>query len=215
MTNPSAAKKRKKRREQKLLEEERQRLETETARVSMLSPLPVPLAPLPPSASPHRAHSPLQEFPHPSQWPADVRAFVYGPPSPDEDGNLPVWYTDEQELPTIPIASVGITPEPPLVSWDDDVANTFPDPAFLRPHDWPTLRSDAPHPWRTIRRRKRRTRPHWRSAQVWYEPVPLPPPPLPLEDRPHDLSLRPADLLGLVSLHPDGPIHPDNVPLEH
>ncbi|KAF8184590.1 hypothetical protein K438DRAFT_1837528 [Mycena galopus ATCC 62051] len=116
--------------------------------------------PLPMHPAPSRPHSPLPHFPHPSQWLNDVRTFVYGPPSPDEHGDLPVWYTADPEPPMVPIASVWTTPEHPLVSWDDDVANTFPTPASLRPCDWSTLRSDASHPWRTIRRRKRHTRPH-------------------------------------------------------
>ncbi|KAJ7858875.1 hypothetical protein B0H13DRAFT_2356350 [Mycena leptocephala] len=132
---------RKKRREQKLLQDERQRLETERARVS--TPLPV-------HPAPNQPHSPLPHFPHPSQWPNDVRAFVYGPPSPDENGDLPH----------------------PLISWDDDVADTFPTPAFLRPRDWSILRSDTSHPWRTIRRRKRRTRPHWGAPHTEVAPLP-------------------------------------------
>ncbi|KAJ7921014.1 hypothetical protein B0H13DRAFT_2656207 [Mycena leptocephala] len=93
-------------------------LETERAPVSTPRPLPVPPTLLESPAPPNRPHSPLQQFPHPSQWPADVRAFVYGPPSPDENGNLPVWYTAEPEPPTVPVASVWTTPEHPLTSWD-------------------------------------------------------------------------------------------------
>ncbi|KAJ7879051.1 hypothetical protein B0H14DRAFT_2566994 [Mycena olivaceomarginata] len=32
-------------------------------------------------------HLAVPPFPHPSQWPDDVRAFIYGPPSADSDGN--------------------------------------------------------------------------------------------------------------------------------
>ncbi|KAJ6450650.1 hypothetical protein C8R45DRAFT_1113989 [Mycena sanguinolenta] len=105
----------------------------------------------PPSVSiPNHLAAP--PFPHPSLWPDDVRAFVYGPLSADDDGNL--------EPLTVPIASVRTVPLGPApVSWADETAETFPLPVPLPPRDWSTLRSDTAHPWRTIRCRNHRLRP--------------------------------------------------------
>ncbi|KAJ7807882.1 hypothetical protein B0H13DRAFT_2386187 [Mycena leptocephala] len=50
-------------------------------------------------------------------------------------------------------------------------------------------------------------------SQVPLIPTPVAPPlPPPHEPRLHGLSLRPVDLLGLLPLHRDDPIHPDDVP---
>ncbi|KAJ6447580.1 hypothetical protein C8R45DRAFT_1115814 [Mycena sanguinolenta] len=88
----------------------------------------------------------------------EVRAFVYGPLSADDDGNL--------EPLTVPIASV---------------RTTFLLPVPLPPRDWSTLRSDTAHPWRTIRRRNHRLRrPFPQSLPKILSLHHLPPPPRPV-----------------------------------
>ncbi|KAF8177736.1 hypothetical protein K438DRAFT_1978338 [Mycena galopus ATCC 62051] len=123
-------------------------------------------------------HLAAPPFPHPSQWPDDVRAFVYGPASADDSGNL--------EPPTVPIASVWTVPQPASVSWADDTAETFPLPLSLPPHDWAALRSDTAHPWRTIRCRNHRLRPQRPERRPFARSLPkilslhhLSPPPSP------------------------------------
>ncbi|KAF8145724.1 hypothetical protein K438DRAFT_1944969 [Mycena galopus ATCC 62051] len=124
-----------------------------------------------------------------SQWPDHVGAFVYGPNQ----------------------------------SWADDIPQPAPTIVMSISHasrNWAAL-SVGRHPWRAIRRRKRRLRADcsWERPTYGFEAPPptvplLPPPPPPLEAWPCNLSLRPADLLGLVPLHLDDPIHPGVVPLE-
>ncbi|KAJ6545502.1 hypothetical protein B0H19DRAFT_1167844 [Mycena capillaripes] len=226
---------RKKKRELKLLEAEQQRIEeerTQRAPVSILTQPPfdpstptlvdngdsadtliphavhviqaVPAAPLPAVDATRPYYSPSFRFPEhwldenipvpPSQWPAHIREYIYGPSSPKSS------------------------------SWADDI----PEPAALMavvsiacaPRDWATLCSVSAHPWRAIRRRKRRLRAdYWERPTLHYEAAPPPnvlltPPQLTplaplLEGRSH---VRPADLLGFVPLHIDDPIHPDEVP---
>ncbi|KAJ7241812.1 hypothetical protein C8J57DRAFT_72967 [Mycena rebaudengoi] len=125
----------------------------------------------------------------PLQWPEHVRAFVYDP--------NPSWADD--------------IPEPVAPSAVMSIAHT--------PRNWASLRSVGAHPWRAIRRRKRRLRADcWERPTYHFEaappaelllPLPFEPP---LEVRSQGILLRSADLLGLVPLHPDDPIHPDDVP---
>lgn len=128
----------------------------------------------------------------PSQWPEHVRAFIYDP-------NLS--WADDLPEPVAPVAVLSIA---------------------HAPRNWAPLRSVGAHPWRAIRRRKRRLRvDHWERPTSHFEappavllhpPQPVPPSEPPLEGRSQDLPLRPADLLGLTPLHSDDPIHPDDVP---
>ncbi|KAF7378310.1 hypothetical protein MSAN_00256600 [Mycena sanguinolenta] len=136
----------------------------------------------------HLAAPPL---PHPSEWPDDVRAFVYGPLSADDDGNV--------EPLTVPIASVRTVPRGPApVSWADETAETFPLPLSLPPRDWSTLRSDVAHPWRTIRRRNRRLRPERRPFPqslpkiLMAHHLPPPPPPAIIDIPPFPITPPPT-----------------------
>ncbi|KAF8195148.1 hypothetical protein K438DRAFT_1760832 [Mycena galopus ATCC 62051] len=171
--------------------------------------VPTPTIPpcIPQPAAPREARTPpplgLPQFPvqflpyqmdagpllPPSQWPDHVGAFIYGPNQ----------------------------------SWADDIPQPAPTIVMSISHasrNWAAL-SVGRHPWHAIRRRKRRLRADcsWEQPTYGFEappptvPLLLPLPP-PLEAWPCNLSLRPADLLGLVPLHLDNPIHPDVVPLE-
>ncbi|KAF8186163.1 hypothetical protein K438DRAFT_1836124 [Mycena galopus ATCC 62051] len=225
MTNSSAKQKRKKRREKQLAEEERSAHgspdthsvstqpiidptldDTAVPPIHSVRVVPSPTIPpcIPQPAAPREARTPppprLPRFPvqflpyqidpgplpmPPSRWPDHVGAFVYGPNQ----------------------------------SWADDIPQPAPSVVMSISHasrNWATLRSVSTHPWRAIRRRKRRLRAEcsWERPTYGFEAPPpvVPLPPLPLEDRPRGLSLRPADLLDLVPLHPDDPFHPNDVP---
>ncbi|KAJ6545223.1 hypothetical protein B0H19DRAFT_1379969 [Mycena capillaripes] len=166
----------------------------------------VPTAPLPSVNSLLPYYTPSFRFPEewlyenvqppPSQWPEHIRDYVYGPASPEPSS----WADDVTEPAAAPTAIMTIAPA-------------------LR---WPALHSLGGHPWRAIRRRKRRLRADCSWQQPPFEPhfdtppaAPPSSPPRPLipENWVHGRSLQPAELLGLQSLHCDTSIHPDNVPL--
>ncbi|KAJ7090163.1 hypothetical protein C8R44DRAFT_751142 [Mycena epipterygia] len=233
---------RKKARAQKLLEEEQQRVEVETvqrASVSTPTPLVTPATPIvAPSGtviddtSIHGIHdrqrrawpahpdsrpffdtstlmfydddTPQLVFPpnHPAaNWSPHLQSYIYGP-------------LDDKPPPHVPVLHITDSG---------------------RPRDFSALRGIAStHPWRTIRRRNHRLFPQRREQRPFPKALPKrtvisaphtdilaipdhpfivsPPLPPPCEDRPPGLSLRPIDILGLWPLHPDDPIHPDEVP---
>ncbi|KAF7371993.1 hypothetical protein MVEN_00057400 [Mycena venus] len=222
MTKPSAAQKRKRRRTER---EELQRIEEKAqhAPVSSLARLPfnpptptlvdngdlagspvphaVHTAPQPAVGASRQYYMPSFRFPEhwlyenvpvpPSQWPEHIREYIYGPASPE-----PSSWADDVPEPAAPTAIMTIVPAP----------------------RWSSLRSFGGNPWRAIRRRKRRLR----ADCSWQQPPsfephfdaptaapPLPAPPGPLQQ---GLSLRPADLLGLIPLHSDDPFHPNDIP---
>ncbi|KAF8166305.1 hypothetical protein K438DRAFT_1984351 [Mycena galopus ATCC 62051] len=239
MTHPSAAQKRKKRREQKLLEEEQQILETaEKARqapVSTFRPLPSPAAPVLVSRAPAAPHSvstqPLFDptlddtaatpihsvrvVPTPT-----IPPCIPQPAAPREARTPPPPALPRFPVQFLPYQIDAGPPPPPLSQWPDHVgafvygpnqswADDIPQPA-------PTITPVACYPSTQAPPSRRlllgATYLRFRSTPPT---VPLlPPPPPPLEAWPCNLSLRPADLLGLVPLHLDDPIHPGVVPLE-
>ncbi|KAJ6469702.1 hypothetical protein DFH09DRAFT_1478398 [Mycena vulgaris] len=162
------------------------------------TPTSAPHTPVLPPAVPREARTPppppLPQFPirflpyqvdaEPplSQWPEHVRAFVYGN-----------WADDIPE-PVTPGVVMAITHAP----------------------RWSSLRSVGGHPWRAICQRKRRLCPegswerHAHFDTLPSVPLHIPSPPLPVSSGAlqQGLSLRPADLLGLMPLHPDDPFHP-------
>ncbi|KAJ7096612.1 hypothetical protein B0H15DRAFT_825740 [Mycena belliarum] len=231
MTKPSAAQKRKKRREEKLLEEAVQRAEDDRARrVPVSSPHPVPIPPPVPAAP----SAPVDDDPHPHDWYPDPRRPMFDASTLIFEDELP------PALPLRPLLfHVGAEPPPlpssqwpehirafvydPTHSWADDIPEPTAPSAVMSvtqaPRTWDTLRSAGARPWRAIRRRKRRLRPgYWQQTgdlgACPSRAVPLPPTPLdpPLEGRSCGPSLAPADLLGLVPLRSDDPVHPDAVP---
>ncbi|KAJ6575651.1 hypothetical protein DFH09DRAFT_1276823 [Mycena vulgaris] len=149
------------------------------------TPPPLPLPRFPIRFLPYQVDAEPPPLP-PSQWPEHVRAFVYGN-----------WADDIPE-PVTPGVVMAITHAP----------------------RWSSLRSVGGHPWRAIRRRKRRLRPegswerHAHFDMLPSVPLHIPSPPLPVSSGAlqQGLSLRPADLLGLIPLHPDDPFHPDVIP---
>ncbi|KAJ6461333.1 hypothetical protein C8R45DRAFT_1028098 [Mycena sanguinolenta] len=229
MTKLSAAQKREKRR----AERELQRVEEEKlqrATVSTLTrppfdpstPTPVDLADTP---VPHTIHA-VRTIPAPSQPTEDALRPHYLP-----SFRFPEHWLHEN-VPPLPsqwpehVRTFVYGPNP---SWADDL----PEPVALAAvsvvhasRNWANLRSVGAHPWRAIRRRKRRLRADhsgWEPLASHFEAppavmlTPLRPVPLlePLEGWSQDLPLRPADLLGLIPFHSDEPFHPDDVPLDN
>ncbi|KAJ7656523.1 hypothetical protein DFH06DRAFT_1199813 [Mycena polygramma] len=99
------------------------------------------------------------------------------------------------------------------------------------PRDFSALRSEFPHPWRTVRRRNHRLLPQRREQRSFpkslprrpvisapraavlalHDSLPISVPTLPTPPLDAGRSIQPAQLLGLMPLHPDDPIHPDDV----
>ncbi|KAK7006803.1 hypothetical protein R3P38DRAFT_2793485 [Favolaschia claudopus] len=163
---------------------------------------------------------PYATFAPPTQWPAHIQEFVYGPRSPAEI------LAD-----AIPPAPAPVDPSPMVTLVDACLEGPPPQPLPIPPRavtsvmrDWSALRVECVNPWRTIRRRKQRLRPRYagtcpRAPRV-VTPAAVstlsPPKPVPvmslLEGRSQPLPLQPTQVFALVPLHPDDPIHPDDVP---
>ncbi|KAK6984107.1 hypothetical protein R3P38DRAFT_2572890 [Favolaschia claudopus] len=163
-------------------------------------------------------YEPYATFPPPTQWPAHIQEFVYGPRSPTEilANAIPPTRAD-----AVPIAALVDTPAPlRLVPVPEKVAATTA-------RDWSALQVGCTNPWRTIRRRKRRLRTIcWDALHISAPGVdaltntsPLPPsspkhaPVMNLlEGQSRELPLLPAHIFSPPPPHPNGPIHPNSSP---
>ncbi|KAJ7870092.1 hypothetical protein B0H14DRAFT_3576824 [Mycena olivaceomarginata] len=201
MTKPSAAQKRKKRR---VAREELERMEEEKARRP------------PVNTAVTSARSTSLPITHPV--PIPVRA-VPTAPQPIVDARQP-YYMPAFRFPEKWLYEN--VPSPPS-QWSEHIrmpATTTAIMTIVPAPRWSSLRSFGGHPWRAIRRRKRRLHADcsWQqplSFEPHFDAPPTAPPlPVPLAPLQQGLSLRPADLLGLTPLHPDHPFHPDDVPLD-
>ncbi|KAK6978043.1 hypothetical protein R3P38DRAFT_3120547 [Favolaschia claudopus] len=153
-------------------------------------------------------YEPYATFAPPTQLPAHAAEFIYRPRTSADiiADTIPPDSTDP-----VVIATVVVCPDPSRTTT----------PAA---RDWTVLRVECSNPWRTIRRRKQRLRPRYadscpRAPRIAGAAVvsPLSPPkPVPvmslLEGRSQNLPLQHAQVFALVPLHPDDPIHPDDVP---
>ncbi|KAJ7434698.1 hypothetical protein FB451DRAFT_1467254 [Mycena latifolia] len=144
--------------------------------------------------------APEASFPHPKDWPADIRAFVYGSPTPSESKPLD-WFDDAPDIPTVQVIHA---------------AHSAPSP-----RDLSALCSESGHPWHTIRRRNRRLLPERRPfprslpkcLPARYAPLPTPATPIHalIPHRDPDEPL-PVLVLPLAMSLPDDPY--DLLPLQ-
>ncbi|KAK6995663.1 hypothetical protein R3P38DRAFT_3223623 [Favolaschia claudopus] len=163
-------------------------------------------------------YEPYATFAPPTQWPAHIQEFVYGPRPPAEilADAIPPAPVDPSPMVTLVDACLEGPPLQPLPIPPRTVTSVM--------RDWSALRVECVNPWRTIRRRKQRLRPRYadtcpRAPRV-VTPAAVstlsPPKPVPvmslLEGRSQPLPLQPTQVFALVPLHPDDPIHPDDVP---
>ncbi|KAK6997341.1 hypothetical protein R3P38DRAFT_3063568, partial [Favolaschia claudopus] len=217
--NRCGGQKKKKRKERERLEREQEDRDAPVSTTSTIShppslpalPLqpPTPIASLPTRRPPVTVmtvdtddsddddYEPYATFAPPTQLPAHAAEFIYHPRTSADiiADTIPPDSTDP-----VVIATVVVRPDPSRTTT----------PAA---RDWTVLRVECSNPWRTIRRRKQRLRPRYvdtcpRAPRIAGAAVVSPSSP----PKPVPVMTCAMQVFALVPLHPDDPIHPDDVP---